>query len=123
MTMNPAKVPPTVRLLALLARMVRAAFPCALSLGLLKKWTLEEVAERNACAAAALAIDDLIEHGTVLARLEKLMETSLANETPATRRQFRAAFAELKAALADEHARTEALAAELRVQLPLSLSH
>ena len=100
---------PTVIILALVRRLHAAGCSFALSLGLIAEATHQEIAQRNAAADEASAIDMRI------AAIQVKLEQALANDPPRLRR-------EILAVVAEFHARERALAASLRVQLPLSLS-
>lgn len=102
------KTNPLVNILACIRRMIEAGCPFPSCLTLLWGWAHESIAERNAAAVRALAIDDPLE------RAAALIELALRNDAPALRRQILAVIAEV-------HRRTEEQAAELRVQIPLAL--
>lgn len=96
------RIAPLVLILRLLRRLYVVAPEFSLSLGLLLGWTRDEIAERNACAAAAQAVDDPLE--AVRARVE----AALANDSAATRRA-------ILRAIDEAHARSERLARRLAV--------
>lgn len=119
--MNTAITNPLIKILLCLRRMAVAGCPFPACLGILSSWTRDSIAERNRAAEKALAIDDPLEHSDLVARLRALAEESTRNDRPAVRRQMRQAVDDLATQLAEIHARTEAQAAALRIQLPLGL--
>lgn len=105
----PARPAPLVRIYVLALRIrASSANVFRTAIGLIITWTRDEAAFRNAASAHAAAIDDPLEG------LRARLEHALRNDPPALRR-------EILAAVDEVHARTEAQAAALRLQLPLGL--
>ncbi len=104
-TQHPA---PIVRIYCLIVRMgASSANVFRHATTLLLGWCVEEADFRNTAAQSASAIDDPIESKRAM------IEECLRNDPPHLRRA-------VLAALDEAHARTEAQAAALRVQLPLT---
>lgn len=106
--MNTHKLPPLVFITAMARRLIDAGCSFALSLGLIERAARDDIAFRNAAASELEAID--ARFGLIR---DKLM-AALSHETPKVRR-------EILAAIKRMHQDEIALAASLRVQLPLML--